>query len=82
MQNFAFILRVLIPCKLPAEGPEMNLNLRGSMISRLYRMACTPSGFWSRLIVRLLVRLEDDLPHKYTPRNLSVSDRKMSTLQR
>lgn len=60
----------------------MDLNLRGSIISRLYRMACTPSGFWSRLIVRLLVRLEDSLPHRFNGRHRSVSDRKFSSLQR
>ena len=36
------------------DGPEMDVQLDGPCVCRLYRMKNTPPGFWSRLIGRLV----------------------------
>ena len=58
--HFDYHYSMLIPGKLPSEGPEIEIKVEGAAICRLYRMACTPPGFWSRLIARLLTRFSPE----------------------
>ena len=57
--------RLLIPSKLPLDKPGLNLDGKrpasvsfDNKVSRLYMMAYIPSGFWSRLITRLIIAVQ------------------------
>ncbi|XP_033111272.1 leucine-rich repeat serine/threonine-protein kinase 1-like [Anneissia japonica] len=55
--------KFIIPSKLPKEKPGFILNTnkfgkKALKIQRLYKMAFIPTGFWSRLVSRLIVNLQ------------------------
>ncbi|XP_035667179.1 leucine-rich repeat serine/threonine-protein kinase 1-like, partial [Branchiostoma floridae] len=49
---------LLVPSQLPQGAPAATEYVSRKLLRRYYRMAYVPSGFWSRLISRLIIGLE------------------------
>lgn len=59
-QQMVLFFRLFIPSQL-SKYPAIDLNRSdelGLKVIRLYKMAFIPSGFWSRLLSRLMYRIE------------------------
>ena len=69
LDYFSYInFRLLFPSKLP-DNPPLNIEISPpknmKKVSRLYRMAELPSGFWTRLLSRMMTRVEQFSRHEW-----------------